>query len=100
MSFFKELKRRNVFKVAIAYIIVAWLLLQVSDTLVPALYLPDDVATRYNLACFYTNIGEYEKALDFFENSISSRSWIENDPDLEPLRDHPRFQAVLDALSI
>ena len=41
MSLFNELKRRNVFKVAIAYIIVAWLLLQVSDTLVPALHLPD-----------------------------------------------------------
>jgi adenylate cyclase len=59
---------------------------------------PDDVATRYNLACFYTRIGENEKALDFLENSISSRSWIENDPDLEPLHGHPRFQAVLDAL--
>ncbi len=41
MSLFNELKRRKVFKVVIAYVIVAWLLLQVSDTLVPALHLPD-----------------------------------------------------------
>lgn len=41
MSLFNELKRRNVFKVAAAYVIVSWLLLQVSDTLVPALHLPD-----------------------------------------------------------
>jgi len=41
MSFFQELKRRNVFRVAIAYIIVAWLLLQVADTLAPALRLPE-----------------------------------------------------------
>jgi len=41
MSFIKELKRRNVIRVAVAYVIVAWLLLQVSDTLVPALYLPE-----------------------------------------------------------
>jgi len=60
---------------------------------------PNDVATRYNLACFYANIGDNEKALDFLENSITSRSWIENDPDLEPLHGHPRFQAVLDSLS-
>ncbi len=40
LSLFDELKRRNVFKVTVAYIIVAWLLLQISDTLVPALYLP------------------------------------------------------------
>jgi TolB-like protein/Flp pilus assembly protein TadD len=31
MSFFKELKRRNVFRVGIAYIVVAWLVLQVAD---------------------------------------------------------------------
>ena len=41
MSFFAELKRRNVFKVGIAYGIVAWLLIQVSDALVPALHLPE-----------------------------------------------------------
>ncbi len=41
MSFFQELKRRNVFRVAVAYIIVAWLLLQVGDTLGPALRLPE-----------------------------------------------------------
>ena len=41
MSFTRELKRRNVFRVGIAYLIVAWLLLQISDTLVPALLLPE-----------------------------------------------------------
>jgi TolB-like protein len=41
LSFYAELKRRNVFKVAIVYFAVAWLLLQVSDTLVPALHLPE-----------------------------------------------------------
>lgn len=40
-SFFSELKRRNVIKVAAAYLIVAWLLLQVSATLAPALLLPE-----------------------------------------------------------
>ncbi len=42
-SFFSELKRRNVIRVAIAYIIVAWLLLQVVDVVVPILALPDSV---------------------------------------------------------
>ena len=40
MSFFNELKRRNVFKVAAAYIIVGWLIMQAGDTLAPALLLP------------------------------------------------------------
>jgi len=41
----EELKRRNVFRVAIAYLIIAWLTLQVGDTLAPALHLPESVNT-------------------------------------------------------
>lgn len=41
MSFFEELKRRNVFRVGIAYLVVAWLMLQVTDTVAPMLELPD-----------------------------------------------------------
>ncbi len=37
---FKELKRRNVVKVGIAYLVAAWLLLQITDVLVPVLTLP------------------------------------------------------------
>lgn len=33
MSFIAELKRRNVFRVGIAYLVVAWLILQVSDVI-------------------------------------------------------------------
>ncbi len=43
MSFFAELKRRNVFRVAIAYIVLAWIVMQVGDTLAPALHLPESV---------------------------------------------------------
>ena len=31
MSLYHELKRRNVFKVTIAYIVMAWLVMQVAD---------------------------------------------------------------------
>jgi len=31
-SFFAELKRRNVYKVAVAYAVVAWLLIQIATT--------------------------------------------------------------------
>jgi TolB-like protein/Tfp pilus assembly protein PilF len=40
MSFWRELRRRNVFKVAAAYAIVAWLLVQVASVVFPALLLP------------------------------------------------------------
>lgn len=59
---------------------------------------PEDAATRYNSACFYAKAGEIEKALDCLENSVISRSWIENDADLNPLRSHPRYLAILDSL--
>jgi TolB-like protein len=44
MSLFAELKRRNVIRVAIAYLVLGWLLLQVTDVVVPILELPDWVA--------------------------------------------------------
>lgn len=59
----------------------------------------DDAATHYNLACFYSGIGEIDLALDLLENSIQSRSWIENDADLDPLRDHPRYKAFIETLA-
>jgi len=39
LSFFKELKRRNVFRVGLAYVMVSWLVLQVIDVVVPILEL-------------------------------------------------------------
>jgi adenylate cyclase len=41
MSLFTELKRRNVFRVAIAYLALAWLLTEVASTLFPAFGIPD-----------------------------------------------------------
>lgn len=40
MSLFNELKRRNVIRVALAYGVLSWLMLQVADVLVDALELP------------------------------------------------------------
>jgi len=40
-TLFGELKRRNVFRVAIAFVIAAWLILQIVDVLVPMLGLPE-----------------------------------------------------------
>ena len=40
-SAWEELKRRNVVRVAVAYVIVSWLILQLSDVLIPMLTLPE-----------------------------------------------------------
>ena len=44
-GFFGELKRRNVYKVAVAYAVIGWLVMQVAATVVPALHLPDAITT-------------------------------------------------------
>ena len=45
MSFFRELKRRNVVKVALLYVVASWIVLQVTDVLVAILPVPDWSAT-------------------------------------------------------
>ena len=42
---FAELKRRKVFRVAVAYIIAGWVIMQVVDVMFPALRLPDWTVT-------------------------------------------------------
>jgi TolB-like protein len=41
MSFFSELKRRNVYKVAVAYAVVGWLLVQVATQVFPFFEIPN-----------------------------------------------------------
>src|SRR3954470_10597698 len=40
-SFFTELKRRNVYKVAVAYAVVGWLIVQVATQVFPFLEIPN-----------------------------------------------------------
>ena len=53
----------------------------------------------YNVACVYALLGEADKAVDCLEKSIThgwgQREWMEHDPDLAPVRDHPRFRALM-----
>src|SRR5512133_2806392 len=40
-NFFAELKRRNVYKVAVAYAVVGWLVVQISSTVLPTFHAPE-----------------------------------------------------------
>jgi capsular polysaccharide biosynthesis protein len=42
-NFFSELKRRNVYKVAVAYTVIAWLLTQVASILFPIFQVPPEM---------------------------------------------------------
>jgi adenylate cyclase len=56
---------------------------------------PESEDTQYNAACFYANAGEHDKALDCLERGVHDPDWVDNDSDMDPLRDHPRFKALM-----
>jgi adenylate cyclase len=60
---------------------------------------PEDFSALYNGACFHSLAGEPERALDLLERALAKGNgfpdWLRHDTDLDPLRAHPRFQAVL-----
>jgi adenylate cyclase len=65
----------------------------------------DDNHMRYNAACTYARLGEVDRAFDLLEvwveNAASNlRLWFKNDPDLEPIRDHPRYQKLLERVEV
>jgi hypothetical protein len=51
----------------------------------------------------YSLLGEKDQALDLIEKAVSSgyghKEWLENDQDFTSLRDHPRFQTLMQRLS-
>jgi adenylate cyclase len=64
---------------------------------------PDNMNLRYNFACtLITDLHDFEAALDMlrprFETMpIEVLNWVKSDPDLDPIRDDPRFKAMLAA---
>jgi adenylate cyclase len=64
---------------------------------------PDDDAILYNAGCALAVVGEEDRALDALERAIgaglSGGDWVPQDPDWERLREHPRFQALVQRLA-
>lgn len=62
---------------------------------------PDDPSIDYNIACAMALLGETETALDTLEtclprvDPVTFAVWIEQDNDLDALRDLPRFQRLV-----
>ena len=64
---------------------------------------PNDFSTMYNVACTYCLAGDNERALDLLERAIERggfATWILHDPDIAPLRDTPRFKAMMARLGV
>ena len=60
---------------------------------------PEEPFVLYNVACVYALLGEVEKAIASLDEAITfgwgQKEWIEQDPDLKSVRNHPRYLAML-----
>jgi len=61
---------------------------------------PDDNHVRYNAACVYSMLGEFDKAFDLLDIWVhhaarDSKLWFLSDPDFTALRRHPRYADLL-----
>jgi serine/threonine protein kinase/Tfp pilus assembly protein PilF len=63
---------------------------------------PNDPSVLYNVACNYALLGESEKAIECLEKTLVHgewyKGWAEHDSDLDSIRAHPRFQAIMKAI--
>ena len=63
---------------------------------------PEDPMLLYNVACMYGVLGRIEECLNALEQSVSKgwgdKAWIEHDSDLDSIRSHPKYLAIVQAM--
>ena len=62
---------------------------------------PEDCGILYNVACVYSLQGLIDESIDCLEKSLQHgfwyKRWAQHDSDLDPVRNHPRFQALMNS---
>jgi adenylate cyclase len=63
---------------------------------------PRDPGVHYNRACLFARMGRHDEAVDALnqaiDNGFGQKAWIENDPDLDSIRNHERYTGTLERL--
>jgi tetratricopeptide (TPR) repeat protein len=61
---------------------------------------PEDCGILYNIACVYALQGKTEEAIDCLDKAMTHaywyKRWAQHDSDLDSLRTHPRFIALME----
>lgn len=59
---------------------------------------PSDARIQYNVACLLALAGRSDRAIDCLQNAVNAGfahfDWVEKDPDLDSLRNDPRFKSL------
>jgi len=59
---------------------------------------PTDPGIQYNVACLFALEGEATRAIESLDAAVKAgfahKAWVEKDPDLDSIRDDPRFKAL------
>jgi serine/threonine protein kinase len=63
---------------------------------------PEESMVLYNVACIHAQLENVEDSLDCLERAVDAgltlKGWIVHDSDLEPVRGHPRYDALVEKL--
>jgi adenylate cyclase len=64
---------------------------------------PDNPVTHYNAACGYAMLGDIDKSFELLQRGIIMGGpewgrWVEHDSMLDPIREDPRYQTLLETI--
>ena len=97
MSFFAELKRRNVFRVGIAYLIGAWLLAQIADLLIDNIGAPDWVMKTLFVALalgFFLSLF-FAWAFEMTPDGVKRESEVDRSQSITPATGHKLNRTIV-----
>jgi hypothetical protein len=108
MNFFAELKRRNVYKVAVAYAVISWLLIQAASIFFPAFDAPPwmmkifivVIIFGFPVALIFSWAFEITPEGIKLESEIEPSKSMVITPFVFEYRDDPRFVALCQKLGV
>ncbi len=63
---------------------------------------PEEPVVLYNVGCVYSKLGRHDRAFSCLDDAVTfgigQKEWFVHDPDLDPLREDPRFEKLIERL--